>query len=82
LLSVLVPMILSVIGRQVAVQGPVAAMEMVGVRIAAAALRPIAAAIGVLLAAHSLAGPSLRGTIPAVAQVALLRQRLMWEAMA
>ncbi len=52
--------------------------EALGLGTGAAALGPIGAAVGVLWAAHGFAGPSLRGTIPAVAGVAFVRQRLLW----
>ncbi len=39
---------------------------------------PVGLAIGVIWTAADIAGPSLRGTVPAVAQVAMIRQRLLW----
>ena len=40
---------------------------------------PVGIAISVIWAAADIAGPSLRGTVPAVAQVAMIRQRLLFS---
>jgi len=42
-------------------------------------LGPIGLVLGAGWVAYDLAGPSLRATVPAVACVALLRQRMMWS---
>lgn len=42
-------------------------------------LGPIVFVLGTAWVAYDLAGPSLRATVPAVACVALLRQRMMWS---
>lgn len=47
-------------------------------RFAASFAGPVGIAIGVIWTAADFAGPSLRATVPAVAQVALIRQRLLW----
>ena len=54
------------------------ASEALGLGAGATLLGPTGAAFGILWVAHRFAGPSLRGTIPAVAGVALVRQRLLW----
>jgi len=48
-------------------------------RLAAGIAGPIGLVAGTVWLAVDMAGPSYRATIPAVAQVALLRQRMLYE---
>lgn len=78
LMGMLAPYIFAAVARQAAAEGVAVALEVVGGRLAAGMLGPIGIVLGVGWLAHSLAGPSLRATVPAVAEVALLRQTLLW----
>jgi uncharacterized protein YaaW (UPF0174 family) len=78
-LALFAPMILSFVAQQTVVKGLAAVAEFAVARLAASIAGPIGIVVGTLWFASDLAGPSLRGTIPAVAQVAILRQRLVWQ---
>jgi uncharacterized protein YaaW (UPF0174 family) len=78
--SLLAAVILEAVIGQAAVKGlaGAAAARVAFGRIVGGVAGPIGFFAGAAWLVYDIAGPSLRGTIPAVAQVALLRQRFLW----
>ncbi len=79
LLGLLMPLIFAAVAQQTLAKAAAAGAQMVLGRLAAGVAGPIGLVAGTLWLAFDLAGPSYRATIPAVAQVALLRQRMLFE---
>lgn len=82
LFALLAPYMFAFLAEQMAVAGVAFLGKAALGRFAATFAGPVGLAIGVIWTAADIAGPSLRGTVPAVAQVAIIRQRLLWEATA
>lgn len=78
LFALLAPYMFAFLAEQMAVAGMTFLGKAALGRFAATFAGPLGIAIGVIWTVADIAGPSLRGTVPAVAQVAVIRQRLLW----
>jgi uncharacterized protein YaaW (UPF0174 family) len=78
LIGLLMPLIFTAIAQQTVARGVAAGAGVVLGRLAAGVAGPIGLVAGTIWLASDFAGPSYRATIPAVAQVAMLRQRFLW----
>lgn len=78
LFALLAPYMFAFLAEQMAVAGVAFLGKAALGRFASMFAGPVGLAIGVIWTAADMAGPSLRGTVPAVAQVAMIRQRLLW----
>lgn len=79
LLGLLMPLILAAIARQALMDGlAIGAPGLLG-RLGVSIAGPIGFIAGTAWLALDFAGPSLRATFPAIVQVALLRQRMLYE---
>lgn len=79
LLGLLMPLIFAAIAQQTFAKAAAAGAQMALGKLAGGVAGPIGLVAGTVWLAVDLAGPSYRATIPAVAQIALLRQRMLWE---
>jgi uncharacterized protein YaaW (UPF0174 family) len=78
LLGLLMPLVFMAIAQQTLVRGVAAGAGLVLGRLAAGVAGPIGLVAGTVWLVSDFAGPSYRATIPAVTQVALLRQKFLW----
>ena len=79
LFALLAPLMFLFVAEQMAGAGIAFLGKAVLGRFAAMFAGPAGIAISVIWAAADIAGPSLRGTVPAVAQIAMIRQRLLFS---
>lgn len=78
LFGLLMPLIFTAIAQQTLARGVAAGAGLVLGRLAAGVAGPIGLVAGTIWLVSDFAGPSYRATIPAVAQVAMLRQQFLW----
>lgn len=79
LLGLLMPLVFTAIAQQTLARGVTAGAGIVLQRLAAGIAGPIGLVVGTVWLVSDFAGPSYRATIPAVTQVALLRQQFLWS---
>jgi uncharacterized protein YaaW (UPF0174 family) len=79
LLGLLMPLVFTAIAQQTLARAVAAGAGLVLQRLAAGIAGPIGLVVGTVWLVSDFAGPSYRATIPAVTQVALLRQQFLWS---